>query len=83
MVASYGIGANDNDDDMRPHLTLFYELLMGEKAPEPGSPEAREITTNYRALSKNMVVESLKTIRGWKLEGKLARWAEEEEQGIW
>ncbi|KAK2054709.1 DUF1857-domain-containing protein [Colletotrichum caudatum] len=83
MVCSYGIGASDEDDDMRPHLTLYYELLMGDKAPEPGSVEARDIMTNYRGLAKNMVAESIKTIRGWKLEGKLARWAEEEENGVW
>ncbi|KAH8172392.1 hypothetical protein LIA77_06647 [Sarocladium implicatum] len=83
MLCSYGIGGNDDEDDQQPHLTLFYELSMGDNAPEPGSQEAQDIVKNYRALAKNMIVDSIKTIRTWKADKKLAQWAEDEKNGIW
>ncbi|KAK0617471.1 hypothetical protein B0T14DRAFT_568962 [Immersiella caudata] len=82
LVVAGDAQAEPGQEDDNPVLTLFYELKMGDHAPAPDSPEAEAIRTNYSALARNMVTDCITHIRKWKLEGKLAQWAEDNKKDI-
>ena len=54
----------------------MYELKLADI--EPGSPQAREIETNYTALARGACRDSVEKIRRWKEDGKLEQWKEED-----
>ena len=79
LIVSYGARSATSEEEADPYLTVFYELKMGEDSPKPGSQEARDIITNYRALAKGVCNDSITRIRRWKTSGKLVQWADEDE----
>lgn len=80
---AYGAATEFEKEEEDPFLTVFYELKMGDKSPAPGSEEAKAIVTNYRNLAKTVCNDAIDHIRQWKVEGKLAQWADDEKKGIW
>ena len=54
----------------------MYELKLADI--EPGSPQAKEIETNYTALARGVCRNSVEKIRRWKEDGKLEQWKEED-----
>lgn len=83
MIVAYGAASTVYQEEDEPYLTVFYELKMGDHSPAAGSKEAQDIVTNYRKLAKTVCNDAIDHIRKWKLEGKLAQWAEDEKKGIW
>ncbi|KAI0126684.1 hypothetical protein BJ170DRAFT_684266 [Xylariales sp. AK1849] len=79
MLVSYGCDASSQEEEeLDPYLSLYYELVMGDDSPEPGSEGERNIITGYRTLAKQILQDSVKLIRTWKLNGELKEWAAEE-----
>ena len=54
----------------------MHELKLADI--EPGSPQAKEIETNYIALARGACRDSVEKIRRWKEDGKLEQWKEED-----
>lgn len=79
LIVSYGGSSATSEEEANPYLTVFYELKMGENSPKPGSQEAQDIITNYRALAKGVCNDSVARTRKWKTSGKLVQWANEDE----
>lgn len=73
-ILSYG--AADGEDELSLYLTAMYELELTDI--EPGSPQAREIETNYTALARGACRDSVEKIRSWKEDGKLEQWKGED-----
>ena len=63
-ILSYG--AADGEDESSLYLTAMYELKLADI--EPGSPQAKEIETNYTALARGTCRDSVEKIRRWKEE---------------
>ena len=61
---------------MSLYLTAMYELRLADI--EPGSPQAKEIETNYTALARGACRDSVEKTRRWKEDGKLEQWKEED-----
>jgi hypothetical protein len=81
MMVGYGCeSASQEDEELDPYLTLYYELVMGEDAPEPGSKAEQEIIIGYRALAKRLCEETVELVRTWKKNGRLEKLAEEERE---
>jgi hypothetical protein len=84
LIVAYSAASKDHEEEeAEPYLTVFYELNMGDHSPAAGTEEAEGIVTNYRALAKIVCNDAIDHIRTWKVEGKLAQWAEDEKNGIW
>ncbi|KAI0456053.1 hypothetical protein F5B21DRAFT_169621 [Xylaria acuta] len=71
-----GDGDGDSGDGNDLYLTAMYELKLDKV--EPGSPEAREIETNYRSLARGACKTAVESIRQWKEQGLLQKWADED-----
>lgn len=56
----------------------MYELKLSNI--QPGSPEAKDIETNYTALARRACYEAVESIRRWKEDGKLQQWRAEDER---
>ena len=61
-------GAADREDESSLYLTAVYELKMADIGP--GSPQAKEIETNYTALARGTCRDTVEKIRRWKEDGK-------------
>ena len=55
----------------------MYELKLDNV--QPGTKEAKDIEANYSALARGACRSAVEKIRSWKVEGKLALWAKEDE----
>ncbi|KAL4744359.1 hypothetical protein BDW72DRAFT_188715 [Aspergillus terricola var. indicus] len=81
MMVGYGCeSGSQEDEELDPYLTLYYELVMRDDAPEPGSKAEQELIVGYRALAKRLCEETVKLVRGWKKSGRLEKLAKEEEE---
>ena len=49
-------------------MTAIYELELADI--EPGSPQAKEIETNYTALARGACRDTVEKIRRWKEDGR-------------
>ena len=58
-ILSYS--AVDGEDESSLYLTAMYELKLADI--EPGSPQAKEIETNYTALARGACRDSVEKIR--------------------
>ena len=74
FLLSYGAGDEESDSNL--FLTAMYELRLANIVP--GSPEAKEIEINYRALARGACRSAVEKIRIWQKEGKLAKWREDD-----
>jgi hypothetical protein len=54
MVGYECESTTQEEEELDPYVTLWYELVMGDDSPEPGSQAEREIVAGYRTLAKNM-----------------------------
>ncbi|KAK8003902.1 Pumilio-like 3 [Apiospora arundinis] len=73
----FSYDAADGKDEKDLYLTAMYELKMD--GMEPGSPAAMKIETDYRQLAKGACASAVSSIRLWKEQGLLAKWAKEDE----
>lgn len=69
-------GAEDGNTEIDLFLTAMYELKLNNI--QPGTKEAKDIETNYTALARGACRSAVENIRLWKVQGKLAKWAEED-----
>lgn len=70
-------GADDGHNETDLFLTASYELKLHHVMA--GTQEARDIEANYTALARGACRGAVDTIRQWKVMGKLAQWAREDE----
>lgn len=72
MMVGYGCESlSQEEEELDPYVTLWYELVMGDDAPEAGSLAEREIVKGYRTLAKNICQDTVRLVREWKLSGRL------------
>lgn len=72
-------GADSTESNL--YFTASYALVVANT--KPGSPEAEKIATEYTGLARKAAQDGVKSVRRWKLEGKLPKWkAEDERMGI-
>ncbi|KAJ2975051.1 hypothetical protein NQ176_g5732 [Zarea fungicola] len=78
MMVGYGCdSASQEEEELDPYLTLFYELVVPkESSPAPGSKEESDLISGYRGLAKNLCHETVRLIRQWKEDGSLQDRAE-------
>ncbi|OBT39504.1 hypothetical protein VE00_10398 [Pseudogymnoascus sp. WSF 3629] len=69
-------GAAEGNTETHLFLTAMYELKLAHVQPE--TEEAKDIETNYTALARGACRSAVEKIRLWKVQGKLAAWAEED-----
>jgi hypothetical protein len=76
MMVGYGCeSTTQEEEELDPYVTLWYELVMGDDAPEPGSQAEHEIVAGYRTLAKNICQDTVRLVRKWKLSGRLQEMA--------
>lgn len=78
MMVGYGCdSASQEEEELDPYLTLFYELVVPkESSPVPGSKEEGDLISGYRGLAKNLCLDTVRLIRQWKDDGSLQDRAE-------
>ena len=82
MMVGYGCDAASQEaEEFDPYVTLWYELVIGDDAPEPGSKAEREIITGYRTLAKHICEDTVRLVRQWKMSGRLQQLGKEDETG--
>ncbi|ERF72005.1 hypothetical protein EPUS_09264 [Endocarpon pusillum Z07020] len=82
MMVGYGCdAASQEEEELDPYLSLYYELVMGTDSPEPGSQAERDIINGYRSLAKQILEDSVRLIRTWKMNGRLQELAKQEKEG--
>lgn len=59
------------------YLTAAYELKLSDV--QPNTEAAREIEVNYTALARGACRTAVEKIKGWKAEGKLEAWKNEDD----
>jgi hypothetical protein len=83
MMVGYGCESESQEgEELDLYLTLHYELVMRDDAPEPGSKADQELIVGYRALARRLCEETVNLVRGWKKRGRLETLAKEEEKKI-
>ena len=70
-------GATDGHTETDLFLTAVYELKLHHVMA--GTPEARDIEAQYTELARGACRSAVEKIQRWKVEGKLAQWAQEDE----
>ncbi|KAK4184505.1 hypothetical protein QBC35DRAFT_455182 [Podospora australis] len=87
MMVGYGCNSSSQEEEeLDPYLTLYYELVMSQdESPKPGSEEEHKIISGYRALAKHLCEDTVRLVRKWKVEGRLeelARYEKEEQNRL-